>query len=84
MSTLEVDALTVSLGETVALKDVTFTLKPGELLVVLGPTGAGKTTLLRAIAGLQQPDRGNITFYKVFEHVADLLSSILQSSVYNG
>jgi len=61
VSTLEVDALTVSLGETVALKDVTFTLKPGELLVVLGPTGAGKTTLLRAIAGLQQPDRGNIT-----------------------
>ena len=39
-------------GETVhALKDITFSLKKGELLTVLGPSGCGKTTLLNIAAG---------------------------------
>ena len=49
-------------GETVhALKDITFTLKKGELLTVLGPSGCGKTTLLNIAAGFIRPTSGTIT-----------------------
>ena len=49
-------------GETIhALKDISFTLKKGELLTVLGPSGCGKTTLLNIAAGFLRPTSGNIT-----------------------
>ena len=49
-------------GEAVhALKDITFTLKKGELLTVLGPSGCGKTTLLNIAAGFLRPTSGSIT-----------------------
>ncbi len=43
-----------------AVKDVSFELHAGEIMVLLGPSGCGKTTLLRCIAGLEQPDAGTI------------------------
>ena len=49
-------------GETVhALKDISFSLKKGELLTVLGPSGCGKTTLLNIAAGFLRPTSGSIT-----------------------
>ena len=42
------------------LKDINFSLKPGELVGLLGPSGCGKTTLLRLIAGFEKPKRGII------------------------
>ncbi len=42
------------------VRDVTFTLKPGELLTLLGPSGSGKTTSLMMVAGFELPDRGEI------------------------
>ena len=41
-------------------KDITFTVKDGEILGLLGPNGAGKTTLLRIIAGIMKPTSGNV------------------------
>ena len=42
------------------LKDISFTLKDGEIMTIVGPSGAGKTTLLRIIAGLEDKDSGEI------------------------
>jgi ABC-type Fe3+/spermidine/putrescine transport system ATPase subunit len=46
----------------VALDDVSFEVRDGEYLCVLGPTGSGKTTLLKLMAGLIKPDAGTIYF----------------------
>lgn len=48
--------------ETVAVRDVSFTLQEGETLAVLGPSGCGKSTLLRLIAGLEVQDQGDVRF----------------------
>ncbi len=57
---LEVRGLRKSYGDFVALKGADFELRDGEFLTLLGPSGSGKTTLLLAIAGLNEPDGGEI------------------------
>ena len=47
-------------GEVYAVRDVSLTVQPAELLTLLGPSGCGKTTSLRMIAGFEQPDAGRI------------------------
>jgi len=43
-----------------ALRDVSFALSQGELVLLVGPSGSGKTTLLNLVAALDRPDRGEI------------------------
>jgi len=47
-------------GKRTALRDVSFSAAPGELLAVIGPNGAGKTTLLSILAGIQTADAGEL------------------------
>lgn len=47
-------------GETRALQDITLSVEPGEFVCLLGPSGCGKSTLLNIIAGLEQPDSGDV------------------------
>lgn len=57
---LEVKNLSKSFNGRQILKDISFTLKDGDILTIVGPSGAGKTTLLRIIAGLETKDSGQI------------------------
>ena len=47
-------------GEVFAVRNVSLTVRPAELLTLLGPSGCGKTTTLRMIAGFEQPDAGRV------------------------
>jgi sulfate transport system ATP-binding protein len=52
--------VTKSFGDFAALKDVSVAIPEGSLTALLGPSGSGKSTLLRVIAGLEQPDSGQV------------------------
>ena len=58
MSALEVASLRKRYGTVQALRDVSFSVEPGEIFGYLGPNGAGKTTTLRILAGLVHADTG--------------------------
>jgi len=59
---LEVDHVTLRFGGVVALNDVDFTVRKGEILGLIGPNGAGKTTCFNAITGVVRPTSGAIRF----------------------
>ena len=62
MSLLVTTGLCKSFGANRAVDRVDFTVKPGELLGLIGSNGAGKTTLVNLISGLFRPDEGRILF----------------------
>ena len=55
---IEVEGLTKRFGSTLAVDDLTFSVKPGTVTGFLGPNGAGKSTTMRAILGLVRPTAG--------------------------
>ena len=62
MSDVRLENITKRFGDTVALNDVSLSIKDREFFVLLGPTGAGKTTTLRIIAGLEKQEAGSVYF----------------------
>jgi ABC-2 type transport system ATP-binding protein len=58
---IEVNGLTKRYGGRTAVKDLTFTVRPGRVTGFLGPNGAGKSTTLRMILGLHEPTGGTVT-----------------------
>jgi len=59
---LAVDGVSAAYGKVVALRDVSLTVKRGEIVAILGANGAGKTTLLNAISGILPITSGSISF----------------------
>jgi ABC-2 type transport system ATP-binding protein len=58
---IEARTLTKRYGSTVAVNDLSFTIRPGLVTGFLGPNGAGKTTTMRLILGLDYPTAGTVT-----------------------
>ncbi|GIG64183.1 ABC transporter ATP-binding protein [Phytomonospora endophytica] len=58
---IEVDALTKRYGDKLAVHDLSFTVRPGQVTGFLGPNGAGKSTTMRMIVGLDRPTSGRAT-----------------------
>jgi branched-chain amino acid transport system ATP-binding protein len=65
---LDVSGLAFAYDGALAVRDVSLTVQPGEIVALLGANGAGKSTTVRMIAGVLQPQKGSIKF------AGDLLS----------
>src|SRR5512147_867169 len=59
-TTITINNLSKHFGNVLAVNDVSLTIESGSFLTLLGPSGCGKTTLLRCVAGLEDPDGGEI------------------------
>jgi ABC-2 type transport system ATP-binding protein len=57
---ISVEGLTKLYGDVAAVSDLSFVVRPGEVMGLVGPNGAGKTTALRCISGIIPPTRGQI------------------------
>lgn len=61
MSLIDVSGVTVRLGGSVILSDVTLSLSAGEIVTIVGPNGSGKSTLLKTLLGAVRPAEGRVT-----------------------
>lgn len=86
---IEASGLTKRYGEKVAVRDLTFTVRPGVVTGFLGPNGSGKSTTMRLILGLDAPGSGHATINgkRYRDHVAPLreVGALLEArSVHTG
>jgi ABC-2 type transport system ATP-binding protein len=61
MNSVEVTHVAKSFGKNQAVRDVSFSVQPGEIFGLLGPNGAGKTTTIRMMLDIFKPDKGEIS-----------------------
>jgi ABC-2 type transport system ATP-binding protein len=75
---IEVRNLAKSFGDTIAVDDITFDVKPGDIFGLAGPDGAGKTTLFRMLATLLPPTSGSasVNGFDIVKEAGDVRRSI--------
>jgi len=73
MKMIELKNISKKFGELTVLKDISLTVKQGEVLSIIGPSGSGKSTLLRCLIGLETIDSGKIF---IEEKEADTVNNI--------
>lgn len=71
-SVLTLSDVTLRFGGVVALNDVGFDVRHGEIFAVIGPNGAGKTSLLNSISGLYRPQQGSLRLHSDANHARDI------------
>jgi ABC-2 type transport system ATP-binding protein len=81
---LEVENLSKHFGDFVAVNNVSFSLKEGEILGFLGVNGAGKTTTLQMLLGILAPTNGSISYFNknLFTHRETIMEDVNFSSTY--
>ena len=86
-SAIELNGLTKSFGEVLAVDDVSAVARPGEVTALLGPNGAGKTTILRMLLGLIAPSSGTATLdgqrYDELPDPVRQVGAVLEASGYH-
>ena len=75
---IAVDAIRKTYGDVVAVEDVSFEVRQGEIFGLIGPNGAGKTTTMECVEGIRAPDTGTI---RVLSHDPQSDSSELQTLI---
>lgn len=75
---IKVESVSKKYGDTIALQDVSFSLKPGIIYGFLGPNGAGKTTAMRIMTGYLYADSGTVSYEgkDLLENKIDISSKI--------
>ncbi|MGW4088497.1 ABC transporter ATP-binding protein [Nocardia sp. NPDC004750] len=80
---IELKGLTKHYGQTVAVQDLTFTVRPGQVTGFLGPNGAGKSTTMRMILGLDKPTAGTALIkgrpYHELDHPLRIVGALLDA-----
>ena len=59
---ITINALTMAYGSFVIQRNLTFSIQPGEIFIIMGGSGCGKSTLLRHLIGLLQPAQGEVVY----------------------
>src|SRR5438552_3121238 len=81
---IEIHRLTKIFGKFIAVDDVSFDVRPGEIVGLLGPNGAGKTTTIHMILGLISPTSGEVRIFgkRFEEHRQEILEQMNFTSPY--
>lgn len=83
-TTIEVADLHKRYGRTVAVDDLTFTVRPGQITGFVGPNGAGKSTTMRCVLGLDTPSSGQALIngrpYRELQHPLQTVGALLDAS----
>src|SRR5262249_48059373 len=76
---LQVEHLTMRFGGLVAVEDLSFSARQGEITALIGPNGAGKTTVFNCITGFYKPSEGRIALRHGDAGAWDLLETLTDS-----
>lgn len=74
MTVLALQNVTTSLGKKQVIRKITFEIKRGKVLALLGHNGAGKSTLIKTVMGILEKDEGKITLLNSYDQDEDFLS----------
>ena len=79
---MEMKNITLRFGGVVAIKDISFDIRKGEIRAIIGPNGAGKSSMLNVISGFYNPQEGDVFRYMLKEPELDFISGEVFGDVF--